>query len=95
VPNAELRERYNALIDGGLRTASEIAYATGYTFQRAGGQQADIQRLKKQLGIIDQVGGPDPVTGVRPRVVVKSVNYDTAVLLCKAMGVEYPSEVGV
>lgn len=98
VPNAPLRERYEELLAKGAMTATDIAFAAGYVISRKAerrGGLGDIRRLKKRLGLEDEYGMRDPVTGERPAYRAESVSYDTAVLLCKAMGIEYPAEVGV
>lgn len=99
IPNDLLRARYEELTGSGDMTPSEIARAAGYITKRsdgrAGGDQPDIQRLKKQLGITKQRGRLDPTTGERPVYATQNVGYDTAVALCRAMAIEYPAEVGV
>lgn len=98
VPNAALRERYETLVGSGLMTASEIAISAGYIAKRharTGGLQADIQRLKKQLGVIPQATKERDPDGARIFQVAELLNYDVAERLGRAMGIEYLSEIGI
>jgi hypothetical protein len=96
VPNAALRERYEEIVGRGLMTASEVAVAAGFTETRRDGRhRADLRRLKKRLGLEPESTrkiGPD---GKRLSYLADKVDYETAVRLCRAMGIEYPAEVGV
>lgn len=102
VPNEPLRERFLWLVRRGQTTASDVAMAAGYLTARRdrGGRQeppmGDIQRLKKRLGLtLSSSRERDPVTGERIKYYADHVDYDTAVRLCQAMGIDYPAEVGV
>jgi hypothetical protein len=98
VPNQPLRERLQDLLAQGAVDVSCVALAAGYVKPRSrdGGEQADVQRLKKQLGIAASKGKRiDPETGTLVSYYAERVDYESAVRLCKALGVEYPSEMGI
>lgn len=98
VSNALLRERFELLTKKGMATAYQIAVAAGYETRRRdgrGGVAPDVGRLQKQLGIISQSGRRDPATGERCQYFAETMTYDAALRVCKAMGVEYPAEVGL
>jgi hypothetical protein len=92
VPNRALRERLVSLTERGEFTISEVASGAGYTDSRG---HPDIQRLKRQLGITKSSSRRRDSSGGRILYYADSIDYETAVRLCRAMGIEYPAEVGV
>lgn len=92
VSNALLRERFVELVDRGFTTAERVARSAGYVYS---GGRADTQRLQRRLGLAPEVSKDRAADGKRILRYADQVEYDTAVKLCYAMGVDYPAEVGV
>jgi hypothetical protein len=96
---APLRARYEELVQGGHETAYSVARAAGYSCpdrREPGRRKPDTQRLKRRLGITPMVGKAiDPETGRRVQTFSEYVDYETALVLCRALGVEYPADMGI
>lgn len=91
VPNETLRERYLRLLEQGV-DAGQVARNAGYIVHKDG--RPDIQRLKRALGVTKQSSKECDGDGQRIGYYADRVNYDTAVVLCHALGAD-PAEVGV
>lgn len=82
IDNAALRERF----ERSPLTAADVARAVGWTYERRGRPRADTSRVKRALGLQDDVSH-----GCRGRRVL--IDAETAALIAEAIGVE-PWEVG-
>lgn len=93
VPNARLRERFEALRADGQITSHELASRIGLTMQLNGQTVGDASAVERMLGVAPGT----PETGASGRVyrsLRMFVAYDQAVALADALGLDY-HDVGV
>lgn len=85
IPNELFRARFYELEERDGLSLAEVAYRCKWTAKdsRSGKEKPDSSRVARTLGMVKEAG--------RTR---ENMSYDNAVLLCKALHIEF-TEVGV